>query len=198
MRRLSMLACIIPVLLVLPVRAAIGQEREKIELRPALVVIDIQNEYMPMMECSDMERFQDNINQLMAMFREYGMPVFRVHHSSPDRGPEPGSEGFKYPEAFDTSDEDIVIVKTRGSSFLKTDLERLLREKDRNLVVLCGLSATGCVLATYYGSMERDFYTVMVQDAVISHKETYTKMIEDICNTGTIEEIGKILEDPMY
>ena len=197
MKRLFLSACLVPALLILSWNAS-GEEREKIELRPALVVIDIQNAYIPMMECGDMEGFQNNINELMSMFREHDLPVFRVHHSSPERGPEPDSDGFRFPDVFDTSEDDIVIVKSRSCSFLKTDLEELLREKDRNLLVLCGLSATGCVLSTFFGSMERDFYTVMVEDAVISHKETYTKMIEDICKARSIEEIKEILEDPFY
>ena len=66
------------------------------------------------------------------------------------------------------------------SGFQNTDLEQLLRDKGCNTVFLCGLSATACVLATYFGAIERDYKAFMIKGALLSGREEHTDIIEDI------------------
>jgi nicotinamidase-related amidase len=87
-------------------------------------------------------------------------------------------------------------VKAFPSAFTKTELEQMLHEEDRNTVFLCGLSATGCVLATYFGAMEREFRVLMVEDALLSGDASYTDVIEEITYSVTMEEMRDILENP--
>ena len=174
------------------------EEREKVEIRPALLVIDVQNEWMPVMAEEDRASAPDSINEAIALFRAYGHPVIRVYHSHPERGPEPGTEPFEFADSIAVTDADPKVVKAHPSSFTKTDLEEMLREGDRNVVFLCGLSATGCVLATYFGSVERDFFTMMVGGALLSHNAEYTEMIEDICYSLSLEELRGVMEDPYF
>ena len=60
---------------------------------------------------------------------------------------------------------------------------------------LCGLSATGCVLATYFGAMDREFPVVMVAGTLLSQDASYTKVIEDICYSMTIEEVKEAFDE---
>lgn len=174
------------------------EERERMEIKPALLVIDIQNEWMPMMAEEDRASAPEKINEVIALFREYGHPVIRVYHTDPERGPEPGTEPFEFPDSFAVTDDDRKVVKNHPSSFTKTDLEEILRDGDRNVVFLCGLSATGCVLATYFGALDREFIPMMVDGALLSHNAEYTKMIMDICYSVTLEEVREALEDPYF
>ena len=119
-----------------------------------------------------------------------------MYHSDLKRGPEPNTEPFEFPASIATTDDDQKIVKNYASAFTKTNLEQILRENGYNTVFLCGLSATGCVLATYFGAMEREFIVLMVEGALLSHDASYTKMIEDICYSMTIDEVKETLEDP--
>jgi len=123
--------------------------------------------------------------------------VIRVYHSDVERGPEPGTEPFEFPASIAVTENDPKVVKHYPSSFTKTDLEQILREQERNTVVLCGLSATGCVLATYFGAMEREFTVLMVEGALLSHDASYTGVIEKICYMVTLDELKDILEDPL-
>jgi nicotinamidase-related amidase len=173
-----------------------GEESEKLELKPVLVVMDLQNIWFPLMAEEDNNSAPQKINESIALFREFGHPIIRVYHSDPKRGPEPDTEPFEFPDSIATTADDFRIVKSHPSAFTKTNLEQVLREMDCNLVFLCGLSATGCVLATYFGAKDREFFCVMIEDALLSHNADYTKVIEDICSSMTITEVRDTLEEP--
>jgi nicotinamidase-related amidase len=190
----KLLATLILPVLVLSSLPAAAEEEQEVELRPALLVIDVQNIWLPRMAEEDRTTVPDKINETIALFRERGHPIIRVYHSDPKRGPEPDTEPFEFPEWVAVTDDDPAIVKAHPSSFTKTDLEQLLTESDRNIVFLCGLSATGCVLATYFGALEREFMVIMVQDALLSGDSSHTQVIEEICYSMTIEEVKDTLE----
>lgn len=189
---LAFVSVLLVVILVLPGR---GEGEEKKELKPVLVVMDVQNIWMPMMADGDTETAPQEINESIALFREYGYPVIRVYHSDPTYGPEPDTEPFEFPDSIDVTDDDQKVVKAFPSAFTKTDLEETLRAEGHNTVILCGLSATGCVLATYFGAMDRDFQVIMVKGALLSHDASYTKVIEDICYSMSIEEIAEAFDE---
>ena len=172
-----------------------GQIEEKQGLKPVLVVMDVQNIWMPMMAEEDRATAPQKINELIALFREYGYPVIRVYHSSPEHGPEPGTESFEFPASIDVADDDLKVVKAYPSAFTKTELEKTIRNEGHNTVFLCGLSATGCVLATYFGAMDREFPVVMVAGTLLSQDASYTKVIEDICYSMTIEEVKEAFDE---
>ena len=91
-------------------------------------------------------------------------------------------------------DDDLKIVKNFPSAFRKTELDRLLKEKEYNTLFLCGLSATGCVLATYHGAAERDYNVFMVKDAIMSPNRNHTKVIEDISDSVNFQTLMFILD----
>jgi nicotinamidase-related amidase len=173
-----------------------GEEPERKEIKPALLVIDVQNRWMPLMAEEDRNSAPKMINESIALFREFGHPIIRVYHSDPRNGPEPGTEPFEFPASVATNEDDPKVVKSYPSAFTKTDLEQILHDEERNAVVLCGLSATGCVLATYFGAMEREFTVLMIEDALLSRDASYTNVIEDICYSVSVEELKEILENP--
>ena len=193
MRRDLTLFVMILVLLAICSLPVGGEEKQKGELKPALLVMDVQNIWLPMMDEENRAAAQNNINEVIALFREHNQPVVRVYHSEPGYGPEQGTKEFEFPDTIGIRDDDLMIVKNHASAFTKTDLEKILREKERNTLFICGLSATGCALATYYGGLEREFTTVMVEGALLSQKTSYTRVVEDFCRSVTIEEAKEAL-----
>jgi len=153
------------------------------KMKPALLVIDIQNEYLPYMSEEDKNFALQMINAAISLFRENNLPIIRVYHTDPQYGPKPDSKAFEFPSSINIKDDDPKIIKNYPSAFKKTDLENVLRDMECNTLFLCGLSAVGCVLATYHGAMDRDFNVFMIKNALMSHNSTYTKMIEDISDT---------------
>jgi len=174
-----------------------GDETKQAEkrMKPVLLVIDIQNQYLPYMSDEDKKFSLEMINYAISMFREHGFPIIRVYHTDLKEGPKPGTEAFEFPASIKIKDEDIKVIKNYPSAFTKTDLEKILREKDCNTVFLCGLSSVGCVLATYFGAMDREFDVFMLKDALLSHDGEYTDFIEEITDAVGYRSLKAMLEN---
>ncbi len=153
------------------------------KIKPALLVIDIQNAYLPRMDEKDKKFAMEMINYYIELFRANGLPIIRVYHTDPKYGPKTDSEDFQFPKTVAIRDDDPMVTKNFGSAFKKTDLDRMLREKGCNTLFLCGLSAVGCVLATYHGAMDLDYDVFMLKDSLISHDAALTKAVQEICKT---------------
>jgi len=169
------------------------KEAEK-QLKPCLLVIDIQNEFLPYIPEREKEMGLQMINAAIQLFREQGYPIIRVYHTDLKWGPATDSEGFQFPESILIQDDDPMVIKNYPSSFKKTDLEKILREKECNTLLLCGLSAVGCVLATYFGGMDLDFNVFMVKNAVMSHNSDYTGYVQEIFDTVSYTAMKVMLE----
>jgi nicotinamidase-related amidase len=70
----------------------------------------------------------------------------------------------------------------------------MLKEKEINTLFLCGLSAVGCVLATYQSALDLDYNVFMIKDALISHKSEYTDFVEEIEETISYHTMKIMLE----
>jgi len=152
-------------------------------MKPALLVIDIQNVYLPMMSAEGKDSALYMINGAIGLFRKNDFPVIRVYHTDPMYGPKPGTKEFEFPESVWIKPEDPMVVKNYPSAFKKTDLDKILKEKGCNAVFLCGLSAVGCVIATYYGANDLDYDTFMVRDALMSQNAEYTRVVQEFCDS---------------
>ena len=184
-KNLSVFLCALMAITLIP--ALNGQHTDKtspVPFKPALMVIDIQNEYLPMMDKKDVEPGMIAINQLIDWFRSYNYPIIRVYHTELGQGPEPGSEPFEFPKSVRIKDSDAKVIKNYPSAFTKTDLDKILKEKDVNTVFICGLSAVGCALATYFGALDRQYDAFMIREAIMSHKTDYTEVIRNV--TGSV------------
>jgi nicotinamidase-related amidase len=172
-----------------------AQDKKPERMRPALVVIDIQNQFLPMMDEREKDIALYAINVYIDLFRKNGFPVVRVYHSSKEDGPFPGTPEFEFPETVTILPDDPKVVKTYGNGFNKTDLEKVLREKKVNTLFLCGLSSVGCVLATYMGANDLDFRSFLLKDAIMSHNADYTDNIEDIFDAIGWDVVNALLEN---
>jgi nicotinamidase-related amidase len=166
-----------------------------VKTKPALLVIDIQNEYLPRMDEKDKKLGMEMINYYIDLFRANGFPVIRVYHTDPQMGPKPDSEAFEFPASVAVKADDPKIVKNYGNAFKKTGLDKLLKEKGSNTLFLCGLSAVGCVLATYHGAMDNDYDVFMLKDGLISHDAALTKSVQEICTTIDYWPLKMLLEN---
>ncbi|OFX22051.1 MAG: hypothetical protein A2041_02145 [Bacteroidetes bacterium GWA2_31_9b] len=171
-----------------------GQEKTKKEMKPALLVIDVQNAFVPMMDQSDKDRAFQMINGAIWVFENFKLPIIRIYHQDDKWGPATDSEGFKFDSIIKFSNEYPIIIKHYGDGFNKTDLDKVLKEKGINTVFLCGLSATGCVLATFIGANNHDYKAFMVKDALLSPNSDYTNVIESIMNTVDLETMMFMFE----
>jgi nicotinamidase-related amidase len=169
-------------------------EKPKEPIKPALLVIDIQNAFLPRMS-ADKEMAMEYINALIDLFRKYGYPVIRIYHTSEEYGVTPGTEGFEYPGTVKILPTDPKVLKTYGDGFNKTDLDKVIKATGSNTLFLCGLSATGCVLATWIGAQDYDYRAFMVKSAIISPDAGYTKNVEQMFDAVTYDMVQLIVEN---
>jgi nicotinamidase-related amidase len=171
------------------------KEQTKAQIKPALLIIDIQNVYLSMVPEREKEVAMTYINGLIELFRSNGYPIIRIYHLDKESGPKPGSEQFEYPTSVLIKDEDAKVIKTYADGFNKTDLDKIIKENGSNTLFLCGLSAVGCVLATWIGAQDRDYKAFMVKNAIMSHNSDYTKNVEDMFDAVSYDVVQLILEN---
>jgi len=171
------------------------QEIQKKDIKPALLVIDVQNAYVNGMAQKDKDISMLNINYYISLFRAYGYPVIRIYHYSKKYGPEQGTEQFEFPSSVLIKPDDPKVIKTYPDGFNKTDLNKVLQEKGVNTVFMCGLSAVGCVLATWIGAQNNDYKAFMIKDAMLSHDADYTNAIEAMFDAVGPDVVTLVLEN---
>jgi len=172
-----------------------GDKIQKKTMKPVLLVIDIQNEYLQMVPEREKKMALWMINASIRLFREQGFPVVRVYHTDLKYGPKPDTEPFEFPESVKIKSDDFKIIKNYPNAFKKTDLGKILQKKGGNTLFLCGLSAVGCVLATFFGAMDLDYNVFMIKNAIMSHNSTYTRSIEDIFDALGFTALKIMLEN---
>jgi len=170
-------------------------EQNKIQIKPALLIIDIQNAYLEMIPEREKEVALYYINGLIELFREHDCPIIRIYHFSEEFGPKPDTEQFEFPSSVLIKPEDPKVVKTYGDGFNKTELDKVIKEGDSNTLFLCGLSAVGCVLATWIGAQNHDYRAFLVKDALMSHNSNYTNSVEDMFDAVSYDVVKLILEN---
>lgn len=170
------------------------KEKSPDPVKPALLVIDIQNVYLQMVPDRDKEVSLYYINSLIDLFRKNGYPIIRIYHYDKESGPKQDTEMFEFPKSVMITADDAKVIKTYGDGFNKTDLDKVLKEKGCNTLFLCGLSAVGCVLSTWIGAQNNDYKAFMIKNAIMSHNSEYTKNVEDMFDAVSFDMVKLILE----
>ena len=170
-------------------------QEQKAPIKPALVVIDIQNAFLPSIPDKDKETAMEYINYYIQLFRSQGYPVIRVYHQSKEYGVLPGTDQFEFPASVLIKPEDPKIIKTYPDGFNKTELDKVIKESGSNTLFLCGLSAVGCVLATWIGAANNDYKAFLLKDAIMSHNSEYTDNIEVMFDAVNYDVVKLILDN---
>jgi len=170
-------------------------EQAKSQIKPALLVIDIQNAFLEIVPEQEKEIGLLYINGLIELFRRHDFPVIRIYHFSEEIGPKPDTEDFEFPTSVMIKSDDPKVIKTYGDGFNKTDLDEVLKENGSNTLFLCGLSAVGCVLATWIGAQNHDYKAFFVKDAIMSHNSDYTNNVEEMFDAVSYDVVKLILEN---
>jgi nicotinamidase-related amidase len=140
-----------------------------IDKHTALILIDVQ---MGLNEARFGERYggdvEGNLLRLLAAWRERGMPIFHVQHSStePNSPLRPELAGFAFKAGFEPAEGETHLVKQVNSAFIGTDLEAQLRAAQIETVVLGGLTTNHCVSTSTRMAGNLGFETFLVRDGV--------------------------------
>jgi nicotinamidase-related amidase len=192
MKKLFLLLAISPLLL-FPLSLNAQEKKATEPIKPALLVIDVQKAFVPMVEEREKEIAVYMINEYIRMFRKNGYPIIFVLHSAEEYGLVPGVPQYEFIDEIPIMEGDIKVTKTYGNAFTKTDLDKILKEKGTNTLFLCGLSSVGCVLATWFGAKDYDYSAFLLKNALMSHDAGYTDQVEIIFGALETEAMEAIL-----
>ncbi|NKQ11050.1 cysteine hydrolase family protein [Pseudomonas sp. SST3] len=136
----------------------------------ALVVIDLQNEYLPTgkLPLSGIEAAVANAAKVIADARAKNTPVIHVRHEfAHDEMPVfvPGSEGVQIQAAVAPQAGEPVVVKNYPNSFRDTNLKQLLDEQGVGELVVVGAMSHMCVDAGVRAAADMGYPVTVIHDA---------------------------------
>jgi ureidoacrylate peracid hydrolase len=167
-------------------------------VKTALVVVDMQNYFVKQGHQSEVPLAREivpNINRLAAELRRRGGHVVWVRNGTNDtreswsnyhnylqnrdraerrlKSMEIGEDGYEYWHLNDIRAEDAQITKKRYSAFIQgsSDIERHLRERGIDTLLITGTATNVCCESTARDAMMLNFKVVMVADGLATHTD---------------------------
>jgi nicotinamidase-related amidase len=164
-------------------------------MKPALFVQDIQNVWLYEPDSNQdlrrsVERRLDAINEAIAWFRSKGLPVIVGYTENEEEGVTRGTESFEVPDTIGVEDADFKVTKRHANAFANPELGAKLRSEGCDSVVIVGLSASGCVLATYFSAYDFEVRPYLLKGCVASANEEHVRFAEEICDTVSLQELA--------
>ncbi len=133
----------------------------------AIVVIDLQNEYLAggKLPLHEVDAAVEKAVLVIDDARSRGDKVIHIRHEQPD-GPifVPGSDGAEIIASAAPGANETVITKNHPNSFRETPLKQVLDEEGVEEVVIVGAMSHMCVAATARAATDLGYTTVVVQD----------------------------------
>jgi len=163
-------------------------------MKPALLVQDIQNFWLYDPESNQdlrrsVEARLDVINGAIAWFRNRGFPIIVGYTEDEEQGLLSGTKSYEVPESVNVKETDLKAAKRYASAFGNPAFGAALKREGCDALVIVGLSASGCVLATYFSAFDWNIRPYLVKGGVASHNEEHVRFAEDICDTLSLDEL---------
>lgn len=137
---------------------------------PALLLIDIQNDYFPggLMALDGMEAAATNAARVLAEFRRRGWPRFHVQHVATRAGATfflPGTPGVEIHESVAPTGEEPIVVKHFPNAFRETLLFDELWQANAGELVICGAMSNMCIDAATRHAVDFGLPCTVIHDA---------------------------------
>lgn len=136
----------------------------------ALVVIDVQNEYVTGGLLIEHPPVQDSLRHIgLAMDAAHaaGIPVIVVQNRAPVTAPlfAHGSDGWQLHEAVSSRHRDHLVEKSLPGALAETDITRWTRQRGINTLSLVGYMTQNCVGSTAVEALHQGFAVEFLEDA---------------------------------
>lgn len=159
------------------------------------MIIDMQKAYYGGPTVPQMDAAAEYINYILPKFEAKGLPIFWVYNLDEEDGAVPGNDAFEFIDPLKPGDDHIKIHKEYGNSFNKTEADELLKEHGVDTIVMTGFCAEHCVLSTYRGARDLDYFPVILKHGIASTKDANKEFVENISETITAGTLIKILDE---
>lgn len=159
--------------------------------RRALIVIDVQNEYvignLPI-EYPPVQTSLTNIGRAMDTARASGVPIIVVQHDSPETSPlfAKGSEGWRLHPVVADRAHDHHVSKALASAFTGTDLAQWLSDRQIDTLTVVGYMTHNCDASTILHAAHAGLTVEFLMDA------TGSLPYENASGKASAEEIHRV------
>lgn len=176
--------------------------------RPALIVIDMVNDFLEKWAPAPRQRLVRSINDLVGLMRQLGRPIIWVRQEFEpdlrDAFPEmrtkgiritiKGTTGCQIASDLALASSDPVLIKKRYSAFYQTELDQMLNRLRPDVLILAGVNTHACVRVTAIDAYQRDWRIIVAADCVDSydreHHDISMKYMKDkIATVMTNQEV---------
>ena len=136
----------------------------------ALIIVDIQNDYFPggKLPLAGPLEAGEQAARLLAFFRQQQWPVIHIQHLAVRPGATffvPGTSGADIHALVQPAPDEPIVQKNFPNSFRDTPLLDVLREKQVNRLVICGMQTNMCIDATTRAAADYGFECTVAADA---------------------------------
>ncbi len=163
-------------------------------MKLGLMIIDMQKAYYQGPTVEQMDAAAEYINWVIPKFEAKGLPIVWVYNVDDEDKVVPGDPSFEFIDSLKPGSEHLKINKTYGNSFNKTDADRILKDAGVDTVVMTGFCAEFCVLSTYRGAKDLDYFPVILKNGIASHKPENKEFVEEISETVTAGVLEKMIQ----
>ena len=158
--------------------------------RPALLVIDMQNDFVldgAPLKVAGAGPITGKIRNLLEVFRRNRLPVIhvvRVHRADGsdveifrkelfEKAPfaVEGTKGAAVITGLKPRDGEIILRKTRMSAFMHTELDIILRTLCSDTLFVAGIQTPNCIRTTVFDACALNYHVYLVEDAVAAASE---------------------------
>ncbi len=172
------------ILLIFPFCANSQQEGDKI--KPALLIVDIQNFYFPGdgPGLVNAEPASLNAKEILKIFREKNQLVVHVRHKA--------DKGFEIHKNVEPLSNEKVITKEEVNSFQGTDLSEYLKSNNINRLIIIGMQTHMCLEAAVRAGHDFGFDCVVISDACATRDVRFMDKIvkADDVQTSTLATLA--------
>ncbi len=147
-------------------------------MNTALVIVDIQNDYFPdgkMALVGPLEASQQGA-RLLDHFRRVHWPVIHIQHIAIRPGATfflPGTPGADFHPNVRPLPEEPIVQKNFPNSFRDTPLLDVLRERQVDRLIICGMQTNMCIDATTRAAADYGFECIVAADACAARNLTF-------------------------
>ncbi len=146
------------------------QNQLKQNMKTALIVIDIQNDYFDKgtMTLVGSDKASENARLLLDRFRTDSLLIIHIQHIATRPTATfflPNTKGAEIQDNVKPLGQEKVIVKHYPNSFRETELLDYLKSKNITDLVICGMMTHMCVDATARAAKDFGFNIVLIGDA---------------------------------
>ncbi len=143
--------------------------------RTGLLVIDMQKELLAR-PVFHKQALLENVNRLIARFREAKEPVFFIRHTNNSFLKE-GTDGWQLDPGLSPLNAGPVLNKTQSSVFKEKAFRLLLEESGVRTLVITGLVSNGCVQSACTDALKQGYSVTLIKDAHSTFHKDAEKVI---------------------